>query len=349
MMCAALQQTTLIAFVAALLASQARADASSANFSLNNLPKTWQQGQSGTNQCAQWMPSNQDALCQNAFINSATDFCLWAPRSTATVSDTEPDEVAWCTQAGHGTRLIPEGTLKSVHFVKTKAYVQVTGTGDFTKMNIVAGDEGGELDPHGENGNGNPIGGLVFTNAFGGKYQQIHQWTNFMSDTEYCFKACIDAPDAELQCNHVYDLQGCFWNMPGNYGDGFEQCQGDVAQYPGVYGASTFFQGTDGKNPAPSPHQAPASYNCSPQPSPGSGLSVSGSSAPSSSGSAASTAATATPTSLTTSVRPSAAASVSATRSGNQTGAASASLASGRVLGVSACLAGAVAAYALLV
>lgn len=48
--------------------------------------------------------------------------------------------------------------------------------GDFTSMNIPAGDTGGELDPHGADGNGNPIGGLVFSSAFG-ELEQIHEWT----------------------------------------------------------------------------------------------------------------------------------------------------------------------------
>ena len=64
-------------------------------------------------------------------------------------------------------------------------------------MNIAAGDAGGELDPHGATGNGtpiyiyispqsshsilflgNPVGGLVFSNAFNnGQLQQLHEWT----------------------------------------------------------------------------------------------------------------------------------------------------------------------------
>jgi hypothetical protein len=40
-------------------------------------------------------------------------------------------------------------------------------------MNIPAGDDGGELDPHGADGNGNPIGGLVFSDAFGQGTRQI--------------------------------------------------------------------------------------------------------------------------------------------------------------------------------
>ncbi|KAE8225966.1 hypothetical protein CF319_g1395 [Tilletia indica] len=265
------QHAALLAVAVTLAASTVRADSADANFSLDNLPDTWQDGQTGTDQCKKWLPSSQDSLCQVAYINSATDFCLWSSRAPGLVGDTERDEVAWCTKPGYGTRLIPDGTLNSVHFVKTPTYVQVTGTGDFTKMNILPGDEGGELDPHGADGNGNPIGGLVFTNAFGGKYQQIHQWTNFMSANEYCFKACIDAGDAETQCQHMYDLQGCNWNMPGNYGDGFEQCAGDIAEYPGIYGGSTYYQNEDGSN-APPPHAAPASSNCAPQASPSNGV-----------------------------------------------------------------------------
>src|ERR1700742_1314525 len=70
------------------------------------------------------------------------------------------------------------------------------GVGDLTKVNIPAGDAGGELDPHGADGNGmthyqvcsksrvslirqpgNPIGGLVFSSAFTGQIEQLHEWT----------------------------------------------------------------------------------------------------------------------------------------------------------------------------
>lgn len=72
------------------------------------------------------------------------------------IGDTEREEVAWCTKSGRGTRVIPDGTLKGVHFVHTPDYVQVTGVGDFTKINIPAGDSGGELDNRGADGRGNP-------------------------------------------------------------------------------------------------------------------------------------------------------------------------------------------------
>ena len=50
---------------------------------------------------------------------------------------------------GRGQRLFPDGTLNSAHWVETPDYVQITGTGNFDKINIAAGDAGGELDPHG--------------------------------------------------------------------------------------------------------------------------------------------------------------------------------------------------------
>lgn len=67
-------------------------------------------------------------------------------------------------------------------------------------MNIPAGDDGGELDPHGADGNGNPIGGLVLSNI-GGKTFQFKEWTQFISDDEFCIRACYDGPDSWKWCS----------------------------------------------------------------------------------------------------------------------------------------------------
>ncbi|KZS87072.1 carbohydrate-binding module family 13 protein [Sistotremastrum niveocremeum HHB9708] len=220
------------------------------------LPSKSENGQTGTNACG--TSSSQSSQCQTAWINGVDDFCLWAPPSVGTIGDTEREEVAWCTRSGRGTRVIPDGTLKGVHFVKTPDYVQVTGVGDFTKINVPRGDAGGELDPHGADGNGNPIGGLVFGNSFGNQLQ-YHEWTSFISDTEFCFRACV-GPNAARNCQHIYDEMGCFWNMPANYDAGtFESCQGDDDLPMGVYGTSTWFQGV---NPTPPAHPAAKSSNC---------------------------------------------------------------------------------------
>ncbi|KAG6812253.1 hypothetical protein H0H92_003709 [Tricholoma furcatifolium] len=249
-----------------------------AGYNVNNLPDKSQGTQFGTNKCG--TASSQDSDCQTAYLNSATDFCLWAPpTANSTIGDTEREEVSWCTLAGRGTRVIPDGALKGVHFVRTPNYVQVTGVGDFTFLNIAAGDAGGELDNRGADGDGNPAGGLVYGNTFGNGVQ-YHEWTSFISDSEFCFRACVGA-DATVNCNHIYDTMGCYWvgtsplrssqiphahtlpptqNMPANYDPNvYETCDGDDDLPMGVYGTSTWYQGV---SPTPPPHPVASSSNC---------------------------------------------------------------------------------------
>lgn len=83
-----------------------------------------------------------------------------------------------------GTRLIPEGALKGVQFTRAPSYVQVVGFIDQTLINIQADDYGGEMDPHGADRRGNPLGGIMFSQAFGrgngSAWTQVVQWHNFM-------------------------------------------------------------------------------------------------------------------------------------------------------------------------
>lgn len=221
-----------------------------------NLPSTSQNGQYGTNNCG--TTSSSSSNCQTLWINSVDDFCLWGPPVNDSIGDTEREQVAYCTHGTHGSRVFPAGTFSGVHFVKTPDYVQITGQGDFTKINIPNGDEGGELDNHGADGNGNPIGGLIFGNVFGTNLQ-FHEWTEFIAYNEFCIRACI-GPNAAVNCNHIYDVMGCYWNMPANYDTGvFESCDGVDGEPMGVYGTSTWYQGV---SPTPAAHTAPASSNC---------------------------------------------------------------------------------------
>ena len=85
---------------------------------------------------------------------------------------------------------------------------------------------------------GNPIGGLVFSNAFtkGDKVEQIHEWTNFMASNQFCFRACKPQASAPGWCQHIYDVLGCQWNMPGNYDSGvFENCKADSGEVSDSY------------------------------------------------------------------------------------------------------------------
>jgi len=269
------------------LAAGALAQTYSATYLPSNAPNQSEQGQAGTNKCG---TSHSDtSMCQNAYLNSVDDFCLFAPPNPgpdSVIGNTERIEVAWCMKDGYGTRLIPDGTIQGAHFVQTPDYVQVTGVGDLTKINVPKGDAGGELDPHGADGNGNPIGGLVFSSAFG-QLAQLHEWTNFVSDSEFCFRGCKDGSKAPALCEHIYDVMGCEWNMPGDYSAGvFERCLGDSGEPMGVYGASTFHQGDPVTPPA---HAAPASSQCTTTSTIANGLAVSATTTSTSSGVSATT------------------------------------------------------------
>ncbi|KZP17192.1 carbohydrate-binding module family 13 protein [Athelia psychrophila] len=110
--------------------------------------------------------SSQSSLCQTMWINDVDDFCLWAPRAD---------------------------------------YVQVMGVGDLTKINVQAGDEGGELDPHGSDSGGEPQFGLVFGSTFSADLQ-YGEWTSFVSATQFCMRACT-GPNARENCQHTHDYR----------------------------------------------------------------------------------------------------------------------------------------------
>ncbi|KAL1756896.1 hypothetical protein FB107DRAFT_247895 [Schizophyllum commune] len=214
-----------------------------------------------------------ESLCQTSFVNSVDDFCLWGPpEPNSVIGDTEGETVAWCTKPGRGTRLIPPDALKGVQFMKTSAYVQVVGFIDQTKINIAAGDYGGEMDPHGADLRGNPLGGLLYTQAFGdgNKWDQVVEWHNFMGSDMFCIKACDQTNEHAADfCQHIYDRIGCAYNAPNNAQNGtFESCEGDVQDYPGVYTdtngqVSTYTQPPEGQEPVLTwTARTPASSNC---------------------------------------------------------------------------------------
>jgi len=215
----------------------------------DNGPRGTQQGYNLCNSTTE----GQESMCQTAFINSIEDFCLWAPpEPNSIVGDTEGEMVAWCTQPGRGTRLIPAGALQGVQFTRTPSYIQVVGFIDQRQINIGDGDYGGEMDPHGADQRGNPLGGLMFTQQFGEgrganasgttngtQWTQVMQWHNFMGANMFCLKSCDPADDNDWHyCEHIFDRIGCYYNAPADYGSingTFTSCDGDNQMFPGVY------------------------------------------------------------------------------------------------------------------
>lgn len=221
---------------------------------------------------------NQGSLCQTSFINSVDDFCLWTPPDpNSVVGDVEGSMVAWCTKPGKGTRMIPPGAITGLQFMRTPHYSQVVGFFDQTQLNIAEGDTGGEMDPHGADQRGNPLGGLVFSSQFGAgnssDFKQVIQWHLFVGANTFCFKACD--PSYELgyrMCEHIYDRIGCAFNAPASYSTingTFQSCQGDDQLPPGIYVengvTSTYTQPAESLGPisvTPYVPFTPASSSC---------------------------------------------------------------------------------------
>ena len=194
-------------------------------------------------------PINQTSMSRLASLNSVDDWCTFGPPdNTQPLGNVEAEVVAWCTKPRNNARVIPDGTVTSAHFVKTPLYVQVMARGDFTKIGFQANDTGGELDPHGATGKGNPIGGNVTSNVTG-KDVFYQEWMNYVGHDILCFRVCIagsDQAEPKSECQHTLDEMGCWSIMPGDYTDNvFDSCEADAAYPPGIYvsgGSTSSFQ-----------------------------------------------------------------------------------------------------------
>ncbi|KAJ7141776.1 hypothetical protein C8R43DRAFT_1200815 [Mycena crocata] len=199
--------------------------------------------QGATNPPVPTLPTiiDQSSMARLLSVNSIDDFCIFAPPHLARIPDTEGIEIAWCTQPRNNARVIPDGTFTGISFLKTDFYVQIYGFGDLTKLNIAPHDAGGELDPHGAFGLGNPVGGNITTTIVDGIDQPLAEWMLYISSENFCLRACTNANStysAAFMCWHQLDEMGCEFVMPGKYnyqGGVFETCDADVAYPPGWY------------------------------------------------------------------------------------------------------------------
>jgi len=186
---------------------------------------------------------NQSSYSRLLTLNTVDDFCLFAPPTLANISDSETLEVAYCLQQRNDARLIPDGTLTGLTILKTDFYIQAMGYGSFTNLNIPYGDEGGELDPHGATGAGNPVGGNVTSNVTGTD-ESFAEWMLYIDYNMFCFRICTNANatfSAAEMCWHELDEMGCEFVMPAqyNFNGTFQTCDADVAMPPGWYPTAT--------------------------------------------------------------------------------------------------------------
>jgi len=215
--------------------------------------------QQGYNQCNS-TTEGPNSLCQTLIMNDISDFCIWSsPKTNDTIGASEQYEIAWCTKPGHGTRIIHPGAITGAQWLYAKDYVQVVGFIDQTAVGLNALDEGGELDPHGDDEQGNPLGGIVYTNGFGqhaagfaqqfnsktpstASETQVVEWIDFIGSNMFCLKMCnpgsLPEAEAALLCNHIYDEIGCTYNAIANYpaiNGSFTVCDSDDMAPPGIF------------------------------------------------------------------------------------------------------------------
>ncbi|KAK4053633.1 hypothetical protein OIO90_003872 [Microbotryomycetes sp. JL221] len=223
-------------------------------------------------------PPSYTGMGRRVQLISSDNFCLLAPPDPTkqNLVDAEADAVAYCLgQAFNDTRPMPDYFIETAHFRRTPDYVQISGTYQWTRLNINPGDSGGEYDNKGPSGQGNPVGADVAgsfqpnSTSIAGAFAQFMGGGDIPGYGSFCLRACT-GENAASYCQHQYDLMGCLWTMPGDYTEpGFTDCDADSDLPIGVYNSSyTFYQGDE---VTPPPVAAPSSSNCrtttSPSPS----------------------------------------------------------------------------------
>ncbi|GAA5970908.1 hypothetical protein JCM11641_004504 [Rhodosporidiobolus odoratus] len=204
--------------------------------------------QSGFNICNDTTAA-PDSNCQTLRADSASEFCLWGSPTvdnTSTIGDIEASVVAYCTSDKMGARVIPAGAVTGLQVLRTSAYIQWTGHIDMTALGLAADDTGGELDPHGADLAGNPLGGLVYSSGLpsGDNKTEVQaiEWNNFVGAGTFCLKLCDPTVTSPNYCENKFDLLGCSYNMPAAYEDKvFLECDADLQDVVGTY------TGSDGK------------------------------------------------------------------------------------------------------
>ncbi|KIJ94512.1 hypothetical protein K443DRAFT_683675 [Laccaria amethystina LaAM-08-1] len=227
--------------------------------------------QYGFNQCNS-TTLGDSSNCQTLIFNGPDDFCLWgSPDPSGLIGNVEAKVVAYCTKPYHGTRVIPPGSITGLQWTKTSAYIQVVGFISNAGIGLDPTDQGGELDPHGADLQGNPLGGVVFSNGTtdsdGTTLTQVYNWNTFVGGNQFCFKACYNSITSPDYCLNIYDLVGCDYNMPSSVQNGtFTECDGDLQDVVGIYSVngqtSTWSMPATLTATPPYTPRVPASSNC---------------------------------------------------------------------------------------
>ncbi|WWD03500.1 hypothetical protein V865_001552 [Kwoniella europaea PYCC6329] len=202
---------------------------------------------------------NSDAQSQSQskelWLMSHEDFCVYGlseENKGKMLSESVDNVISYCSKSGHGTRLIPDGTLKGVTYVRTPSWVQVSGSGDFSQIGISSDDSGAQFDSSSHN----PQGSGLITSQGG---DPAKDWVTMISGETFCVRACFGDP---AFCPTQYDSLGCYFLTSNGVGwdDVWQDCEGDEGDPPGVIDGQTY---TPGNGPVPT-QSIPTVSNCQP-------------------------------------------------------------------------------------
>ncbi|WVW86017.1 hypothetical protein I302_108055 [Kwoniella bestiolae CBS 10118] len=198
-----------------------------------------------------------DATSQSKelWLKSHDDFCVYGlgeENKGKMISESVDNVISYCSKSGHNTRLIPDGTLKGVTYVRTPSWVQVSGSGDFSLIGISPGDTGAQFDSSAHT----PQGASLITSIGG---DPAKDWVTMISGQTFCVRACFG--DSSF-CPTQYDSLGCYFLTSNGVGwdNVYQDCEGDDGDPPGVIDGQTY---TPGNGPVPTP-SIPAVSNCQP-------------------------------------------------------------------------------------
>ncbi|ORZ21473.1 hypothetical protein BCR42DRAFT_407608 [Absidia repens] len=149
-------------------------------------------------------------------VVDSTNFCVFLPppgQMHLPLSDNEWDSQAYClgdTPKAIDANTLPDGFIRSAHYVATDEYVQVTGQFDPTKIGLSPDDDGGQCD----------IAAPKGSSCAGWKY-----YVNLMepSGNTYCMRCCNDTKN----CNRGISEKGCAHIIPGDYSGPMDGSGGD--------------------------------------------------------------------------------------------------------------------------
>ncbi|KAL7321134.1 hypothetical protein PS15m_000945 [Mucor circinelloides] len=152
------------------------------------------------------LSSYVNAYGQIAQVVDANNFCVFLPPNDSKdriIADTEWNAQAFCignTPKAKNAGKLDSDFIQSAHYLKTDQYVQVTGQINPAKANLIASDEGGQMDVRA------PMG----SSCAGWKY-----YVNLIepAGNTYCMRCCND----DRTCNRGISEKGCAHIIPGDY------------------------------------------------------------------------------------------------------------------------------------